>query len=99
MPRLILLRHGQSLWNRDAIFTGWTDVDLTPLGIEQACAAGRLLKSTIILSISALRPYSSLDAHTLGIVGSDARSDLATRRAELAPQRTPLWRATGPETG
>ncbi|MDB5730363.1 MAG: hypothetical protein JWQ03_258 [Variovorax sp.] len=45
MYKLVLIRHGQSTWNLENRFTGWTDVDLTPLGIEQAQEAGRLLKS------------------------------------------------------
>ena len=44
MPRLVLLRHGESLWNRENRFTGWTDVDLTEKGREEATAAGRLLR-------------------------------------------------------
>jgi len=44
MKKLVLLRHGQSVWNKDNRFTGWTDVDLTEQGIEEARAAGRLLK-------------------------------------------------------
>ena len=43
MHRLVLLRHGESTWNLDNRFTGWTDVDLTPRGALQAQAAGRLL--------------------------------------------------------
>lgn len=45
MPRLVLLRHGQSLWNQEGRFTGWTDIDLSPKGIEEARNAGRLLRS------------------------------------------------------
>ncbi|MGB5354916.1 MAG: 2,3-diphosphoglycerate-dependent phosphoglycerate mutase [Woeseia sp.] len=41
--KLILCRHGQSDWNLKNLFTGWTDVDLTDLGIEEAKAAGKLL--------------------------------------------------------
>ncbi len=40
---LVLLRHGQSTWNLENRFTGWTDVGLTPLGEEEAVSAGRLL--------------------------------------------------------
>ncbi|MCX7264193.1 MAG: 2,3-diphosphoglycerate-dependent phosphoglycerate mutase [Betaproteobacteria bacterium] len=45
MYKLVLIRHGESTWNLENRFTGWTDVDLTPTGIEQAKAAGRLLKA------------------------------------------------------
>jgi 2,3-bisphosphoglycerate-dependent phosphoglycerate mutase len=45
MTQLVLIRHGQSTWNLDNRFTGWVDVDLTPLGIEQARTAGRRLKA------------------------------------------------------
>ena len=45
MHKLVLIRHGESTWNLDNRFTGWTDVDLTPTGIEQAKNAGRLLRA------------------------------------------------------
>ena len=45
MHKLVLIRHGESTWNLENRFTGWADVDLTPTGIEQAKAAGRLLKA------------------------------------------------------
>src|SRR4029077_7130936 len=41
MPQLVLLRHGESDWNRENRFTGWTDVDLSAKGVEEARAAGR----------------------------------------------------------
>jgi 2,3-bisphosphoglycerate-dependent phosphoglycerate mutase len=44
MMKLVLLRHGESTWNLENRFTGWTDVDLTPKGIEEAHTAGRLLR-------------------------------------------------------
>jgi len=43
MKRLVLLRHGESEWNRENRFTGWTDVDLTDKGREEAREAGRLM--------------------------------------------------------
>jgi len=43
MPTLVLIRHGQSAWNLENRFTGWWDVDLTDLGIEEARAAGALM--------------------------------------------------------
>ena len=42
--KLVLLRHGESDWNRENRFTGWTDVDLSARGLEEARAAGRLLR-------------------------------------------------------
>jgi len=45
MHKLVLIRHGESTWNLENRFTGWTDVDLTPLGLEQAVQSGRLLKA------------------------------------------------------
>jgi 2,3-bisphosphoglycerate-dependent phosphoglycerate mutase len=43
MYRIVFLRHGESVWNRENRFTGWTDVDLSAAGLEEARAAGRLL--------------------------------------------------------
>lgn len=44
MHKLVLLRHGESTWNRENRFTGWTDVDLSEQGVKEAREAGRLLK-------------------------------------------------------
>jgi 2,3-bisphosphoglycerate-dependent phosphoglycerate mutase len=44
MVKLVLLRHGESTWNKENRFTGWTDVDLSEKGIEEAKKAGRALK-------------------------------------------------------
>ena len=44
MHKLVLLRHGESTWNRENRFTGWTDVDLTERGRAEAAEAGRLLR-------------------------------------------------------
>ena len=43
MPQLVLIRHGESTWNLENRFTGWSDVGLTPTGVQQAVDAGRLL--------------------------------------------------------
>lgn len=45
MYKIVLMRHGESTWNLENRFTGWTDVDLTPRGEEEAHAAGKLLKA------------------------------------------------------
>ncbi|MDF9825056.1 2,3-bisphosphoglycerate-dependent phosphoglycerate mutase [Breznakia sp. PF5-3] len=42
--KLVLIRHGESVWNKENLFTGWTDVDLSDTGKEEAKTAGKLLK-------------------------------------------------------
>jgi len=49
MPKLILVRHGQSQWNLENRFTGWWDVDLTEQGVAEAVAAGALMKAKGVL--------------------------------------------------
>ena len=44
MKKVVLLRHGESVWNNENRFTGWTDVDLSPKGVEEAVIAGKTLK-------------------------------------------------------
>ena len=44
MHRLVLLRHGESTWNKENLFTGWTDVDLSENGVQEAKEGGRVLK-------------------------------------------------------
>ena len=44
MYKVVLLRHGESVWNKKNLFTGWTDVDLSEKGVEEAHTAGKLLK-------------------------------------------------------
>ena len=44
MYKVVLLRHGESTWNKENRFTGWTDVDLSETGRDEAQAAGTLLK-------------------------------------------------------
>lgn len=45
MHKLLLLRHGESVWNKENKFTGWTDVDLSEKGVQEANAAGELMKA------------------------------------------------------
>ena len=44
MTNLVLLRHGESIWNKENRFTGWTDVDLSEKEIQEATQAGKILK-------------------------------------------------------
>jgi len=45
VKRVVLLRHGESIWNKENLFTGWTDVGLSEKGIQEAIEAGRILRS------------------------------------------------------
>ena len=45
MKKLVLLRHGESVWNKENVFTGWTDVELSEKGNQEAVEAGRILRS------------------------------------------------------
>ena len=65
MPRLILVRHGQSQWNLENRFTGWWDVDLTPKGEEEARAAGRLLAEKHMLPSLAFTSLQTRAIRTL----------------------------------
>ncbi len=65
MPRLILVRHGQSQWNLENRFTGWWDVDLTPKGEEEARAAGALLKAKGMLPTVAFTSFQTRAIRTL----------------------------------
>ncbi|MDR2972907.1 MAG: 2,3-diphosphoglycerate-dependent phosphoglycerate mutase [Bacteroidales bacterium] len=46
MYKLVLIRHGQSTWNKENRFTGWTDVDITQQGVKEAVKAGKILKDS-----------------------------------------------------
>ena len=58
MSFLILVRHGQSVWNLEKRFTGWVDVDLTEKGKLEAEKAGFLIKKKISKLISTTHPFS-----------------------------------------
>jgi 2,3-bisphosphoglycerate-dependent phosphoglycerate mutase len=49
MPTLVLLRHGESSWNRENLFTGWVDVDLSEKGLKEAARGGELLRDSGVL--------------------------------------------------
>ena len=54
MNNLILVRHGQSQWNKEKRFTGWADIDLTEQGREEAKYAGKLIRELNFLLLSNL---------------------------------------------
>jgi 2,3-bisphosphoglycerate-dependent phosphoglycerate mutase len=65
MPKLILVRHGQSQWNLENRFTGWWDVDLTEQGVAEATAAGALLKAKGVLPTVAFTSLQTRAIKTL----------------------------------
>lgn len=67
MKHLILLRHGQSEWNLQNLFTGWTDVDLSDKGREEASEAGRKIKASGLLPRYCFTSYLKRAIHTLDI--------------------------------
>lgn len=75
MKRLILLRHGQSQWNLENRFTGWTDVDLSEAGRQEAAEAGRKLKQAEIYPQIAFTSYLRRAVHTQQIVLSTIERD------------------------
>jgi 2,3-bisphosphoglycerate-dependent phosphoglycerate mutase len=65
LPRLILVRHGQSQWNLENRFTGWWDVNLTAKGEDEARAAGALLKAKSVLPTVAFTSFQIRAIRTL----------------------------------
>ncbi|RMX06689.1 2,3-diphosphoglycerate-dependent phosphoglycerate mutase [Corticibacter populi] len=65
MHKLVLIRHGESTWNLENRFTGWTDVDLTATGISQAQAAGQRLKEQGFVFDKAYTSVLKRAIHTL----------------------------------
>lgn len=67
MLKLVLLRHGESVWNQENRFTGWTDVDLSEKGIEEAKEAGRTLKQAGFVPKVAYTSYLKRAIKTLSL--------------------------------
>lgn len=86
MSKLVLVRHGQSQWNLENRFTGWVDVDLTPLGEEEARKAGLQLKAIPFdkAYTSALKRAQRTLAIILAEIG---QNDLPVERDEALNER------------
>ena len=67
MPKLILIRHGQSQWNLENRFTGWWDVDVTEKGADEAWAAGELMKAKGIAPDAAFTSVQTRAIKTLNL--------------------------------
>jgi 2,3-bisphosphoglycerate-dependent phosphoglycerate mutase len=72
MPKLILVRHGQSQWNLENRFTGWWDVDLTEQGVAEATAAGALLRAKGVLPTIAFTSLQTRAIKTLHLALEEA---------------------------
>ncbi len=85
---LVLMRHGQSEWNKLNLFTGWKDPDLTEAGIEEARIGARLLKAEGITFDIAYTSVLLRAQHTLDIVLAElGQSDLETIRDQALNER------------
>lgn len=110
MKSIVLLRHGESIWNKENRFTGWTDVDLTEKGVAEAYRAGNLLKEKGYVFNKAYTSYLKRAVKTLKLcIGShgprldpggeelDAEREtlrIATR-VEQERDRPKVWRRAG----
>lgn len=72
MPKLILVRHGQSQWNLENRFTGWWDVDLTEQGVAEAKAAGALMKAKGVLPTVGFTSLQTRAIKTLNLALEEA---------------------------
>ncbi|MEI6747575.1 MAG: 2,3-bisphosphoglycerate-dependent phosphoglycerate mutase, partial [Bacteroidota bacterium] len=68
MKKLVLIRHGESLWNKENRFTGWTDVDLSERGFAEAHEAGKVLKENGFNFSLAYTSYLQRAIKTLNII-------------------------------
>jgi 2,3-bisphosphoglycerate-dependent phosphoglycerate mutase len=88
--KLVLLRHGESIWNLEDKFTGWTDVDLSDRGIAEAKAAGKTLKEN---------GYSFDVAFTSVLKRAIRTLWLVMDEMDLMWIPVAFWRAAGAEQG
>ena len=68
MKKVVLIRHGESVWNKENRFTGWTDVDLSEKGVAEAHKAGKLLKEEDFCFEKAYTSYLKRAVKTLNVV-------------------------------
>lgn len=85
---LVLVRHGESEWNKLNLFTGWKDPDLTPKGIEEAKTAGRLLRERGFRFDLAFTSVLKRAQHTLDLILDEIEQvGLETRRNQALNER------------
>jgi 2,3-bisphosphoglycerate-dependent phosphoglycerate mutase len=82
MYKIVLLRHGESIWNKENLFTGWTDVDLSEKGVEEAKESGRVLKK---------EGYEFDLAYTTPLMRASKTLDLAEQEMGVKIPRKVAW--------
>jgi 2,3-bisphosphoglycerate-dependent phosphoglycerate mutase len=80
MYKLVLLRHGESVWNKENKFTGWTDVGLTNKGKEEAKQAGKILKKESYLFDIAFTSYLKKATITLDLCLNEMNLDIPIKK-------------------
>ena len=76
MIKIVLVRHGQSVWNFENKFTGWTDVELSNVGIEEAKLAGKLIKKANLQFNVCFTSYLKRAIQTLEIIQNELKEPL-----------------------
>ena len=99
MKKLVLVRHGESTWNKENRFTGWTDVDLSEKGVEEAIAGGRALRDEGYVFDVAYTSVLKRAIKTLWLALEQTGPDVDPGAQHVAAQRAPLRRAAGPQQG
>ena len=97
MINLVLLRHGESIWNKDNLFTGWADVDLSVQGKTEAARAGELLKAEGFSFDVAFSSVLKRAIRTLWITLDVLDSMWIPVQYFMAAQRAALWGTPGIE--
>jgi len=87
MTKLILIRHGQSIWNKENRFTGWTDVELSEQGIEEAKQAGQLLKKHNINFDIAYTSILKRAEHTLDYILQTTKKEVPIHKSWMLNER------------
>ena len=83
MIKLVLLRHGQSTWNKENRFTGWTDVPLTKQGVEEAKKAGKFLNES---------RYNFDIVFTSVLKRATDTTDIVLKEMKIKPKIEKSWR-------
>jgi 2,3-bisphosphoglycerate-dependent phosphoglycerate mutase len=84
---LVLVRHGQSQWNKENLFTGWKDPDLTEKGIEEAINAGKKIKQTNIIFDLHFTSKLKRAQRTGNLIMKELEEDIATTENEALNER------------